>query len=138
MKKKLVVGIFLGLIALTVIMAIAAAVWEYNYEVQYDDILTGVGAIILLFVGGIAVFYEIDLFYTVYYLFFRQKTVVKTVMNVSADLLLLSSIVMFFGVSFMASVNLRDCERIALILFLAYVVLRIVYAVICMLQEEKE
>ena len=30
MKKKSVVGIFLGLIALTVIMAIAAAVWEYN------------------------------------------------------------------------------------------------------------
>ena len=92
MKKKMVVGSFLALILITVIFFIIGAINTYNYEVANDDIMVGLGAAMVLVVGGFVVFYELDLFYTVYYFLLRPKTIVKSILNVVSNLTLLSTV----------------------------------------------
>jgi hypothetical protein len=43
------------------------------------DIMEGMGAALILMVGGFLVFYELDLFYVVYYFFVKPKSTLKTV-----------------------------------------------------------
>ena len=90
MKKKMVVGSFLALILITVIFFIIGAINTYNYEVANDDIMVGLGAAMVLVVGGFVVFYELDLFYTVYYFLVKPKTLAKSILNVVSNLTLLS------------------------------------------------
>ena len=90
MKKKMVVGSFLALILITVIFFIIGVINTYNYEVANDDIMVGLGAAMVLVVGGFVVFYELDLFYTVYYFFVKPKTLAKSILNVVSNLTLLS------------------------------------------------
>ena len=94
MKKKIVVGSFLALILITVIFFIIGAINTYNYEVANDDIMVGLGAAMVLGVGGFVVFYELDLFYTTYYFFIKPKTIAKSILNVLSNLTLL---IMFFS-----------------------------------------
>ena len=90
MKKKMVVGSFLALILITVIFFIIGVINTYNYEVANDDIMVGLGAAMVLVVGGFVVFYELDLFYTVYYFLVKPKTLAKSILNVVSNVTLLS------------------------------------------------
>ena len=87
MKKKIVVGSFLALILITIIIFIIGTINIYNDEVANDDIV-GLGAAIILVIGGFVVFYELDLFYTLYYFFVKPKTIAKSILNVLANLTL--------------------------------------------------
>ena len=76
MKKKIIIGIFSLLILITAIFFVAGAIVSYNYDMDPAngvDILEGFGAALTLIVGGLVVFYELDLFYTVYYFLIKPK-----------------------------------------------------------------
>ena len=90
MKKKIIIGVFSLLILITAIIFIVGAIWSYNYDVtnNSDDKWIGFGAVLTLIVGGFIVFYELDLFYTVYYFIIKPKTVAKSILNVLANLTL--------------------------------------------------
>ena len=87
MKKKIVIGVFSVLIAVTVIGFIADAAATYAYEMNPAngvDIFEGFGAFIALLVGFFVVLFEIDLFYTVYYFLFKPRTKAQSVLNILA------------------------------------------------------
>ena len=88
MKKKIVIGSFLTLILITAIFFVAVAINAYSHEAATQDIMVGFGAGMLLIVGGLVVFYELDLFYTVYYFLVRPKTIAKSILNVLSNLTL--------------------------------------------------
>ena len=70
MKKKIIICIFLTIILITAIFFIAAAIDSYNYDMNPAngvDILEEFGAVLAIMIGAFVVFYELDLFYTVYY-----------------------------------------------------------------------
>ena len=52
--------------------------------------MVGLGAAMVLVVGGFVVFYELDLFYTVYYFLLKPKTIAKSILNVVSNVTLLS------------------------------------------------
>ena len=96
-KKIIITSIFLVLIAVTSFVFLTSAIESYNYDMDPAngvDILEGVGAGILIMVGSFVVFYELDLFYTVYYFFIRPKTVLKSIIIVLSHLML---ILIFFS-----------------------------------------
>lgn len=107
MKKKIIIiSIFLALIVITSLFFIKGAIDSYNYDMDPAngiDIMEGMGAAFLILIGGLVVFYEIDLFYTVYYFFIRPKTLVKSIIVILSDLTLL--LVLFSG-------NIIDFVRI--------------------------
>ena len=88
------------------------------------DIWAGMGAAIVVIVGGFIVFYECDLFYTVYYLFFGQKRTVKTVLVILANITFL----LIFVYSYLSDryMELRKYETTPLVLFAVYIILKIV------------
>ena len=92
MKKKIIIGIFLLLILITAIIFIVGAISSYNYDIKNhpDDKWVGFGAVATLMVGGFVAFYELDLFYTVYYFFIKPKTITKSFLNVFSNLTLLT------------------------------------------------
>ena len=97
MKKKIVICVFLTVILITAIFFIAAAIDSYNYDMDPAngvDILEGFGAVLAIMIGAFFVFYELDLFYTVYYFLIKPKTIAKSILNVLANLSLL---LVFFG-----------------------------------------
>ena len=107
MKKKIIiVSIFLALIVITSLFFIKGAIDSYNYDMDPAngiDIMEGMGAAFLILIGGLVVFYEIDLFYTVYYFFIRPKTFVKSIIVILSNFTLL--LVLFSG-------NIIDFVRI--------------------------
>ena len=131
MKKKIVIGSFLALILITAIIFIIGAINTYNYEVANDDIMMGFGAAMILAVGGFVVFYELDLFYTVYYFLVKPKTIAKSILNVVSNLTLLG---VFFTdttahLLFRFVSEVFGEEVIVLFaLFFIYIILRIVCA----------
>jgi len=91
-KKLIIVCIFLILIAVTAIFTVETAVESYRYDMDPAngvDIMEGVEAAIIMMIGGFVVFYELDLFYTVYYFFIRPKTMAKSVIVILANVTLL-------------------------------------------------
>ena len=128
MKKKIVVGSFLALILITIIIFIIGTINIYNYEVANDDIV-GLGAAIILVIGGFVVFYELDLFYTLYYFFVKPKTIAKSILNVLANLTL---VIVYFTdyISHFLFEHVSEIfgEEIILLfaLIFTYVILRIV------------
>lgn len=128
MKKKIIICAFLLLILVTVIYTAVSAVISYQYDMDPPngvDILEGFDAVLIIMVGGFAVFYELDLFYTVYYFFIKPKTVVKSILNILSDLSLLS---IFFSEYYK---DIFEEDVIApLIVFFVYIVLRIVYFIV--------
>lgn len=122
-KKMIIVAIFLTLIALTAIYTVVSAVKSYNYDMDPSngvDILEGFGAVLTMMVGGFVVFYELDLFYTAYYFFIKQKTIAKSVLNILANLCLL---LVFFN-EYYKDIFSEDVIAL-LIVFAMYIVLRI-------------
>lgn len=137
MKKKRVIiaGIFLTLIAFTVICAALLAVKSYQYDMENGvDIMEGMGAAMITVLGGFSIVYEIDLFYTVYYFFIKPKTVAKSVLNILSNVCLLCVI---------WSDNIADClsineeSNVTVALILIYFTLRCVYAFASLMQEER-
>lgn len=130
MKKTIIICVFVLLILVTAFGFVKGAIDSYNYDMDPNngvDLLEGLGAVFALIIGAFVVLYELDLFYVVYYFCFKQKTVVKSVMNIAANL----SFVLVFGFSLLSNVymELRVYEWLPVGLFGLYLVLRIVYFV---------
>ena len=113
---------FLILILFTAILFVASAIASYNYDMDPAngvDILEGFGAVITLLLGAVIVFYELDLFCTVFYFLVKPKTVDKSILNISANV---SLILVFFNGFYK---DIFDEDIIApLIVFAIYFVLR--------------
>ena len=144
MKKKIIIGVFSLLIVITAIVFIIGAISSYNYDMDPNngvDILEGFGAVLIAVVGGLVVFYELDLFYTVYYFLIKPKTIAKSVLNVFANLTL---VIMFFTDSiahflFKYVSEIFGEEIILLVaLIFTYIILRIVSIAIPVQQSTNE
>ena len=123
MKKKIVICVFLTVILITAIFFIAAAIESYNYDMDPAngvDILEGVGAAIIIMIGAFVVFYELDLFYTVYYFLTKPKTIVKSILNILANM----SLLLIFFADYYKNIFSEDVIAIFIVLTI-YVVLRI-------------
>jgi len=131
MKKKIIiVAIFLTLIAVTAICTVVSAVKSYQYDMDPAngiDIMEGLGAAMLIVLGGFAVFYELDLFYTLYYFFVKPKTVTKSILNILSNFTLF---LQFFGLWIARALSIGEERFLAMILFFIYVVLRFVYLIV--------
>ena len=79
MKKKIVIGFFTLLILATIVFFTASMIKYYS---EMEEGIEGLVLIIIMVYGGLAVFYECDLFYTVYYFAVSKKTVARTVLNI--------------------------------------------------------
>ncbi len=93
--KKILILIFAVLIIATATVSVIVAISSYLYDMDSangEDLLEGVGAAMILVVGGLAVFYEFDLFFTIYYFVARPKTKVKTALNILSHLCLISTV----------------------------------------------
>lgn len=132
------------MIVITSLLFIKGAIDSYNYDMDPAngvDILEGFGAVLTMMVGGIVVFYELDLFYTVYYFFIKPKTVAKSILNILANLTL---VIMYFTDSIahflFEHVSEIFGEEILLLfaLFLVYIILRIVCIVLPVRQSTKD
>ena len=128
MKKRITVCSFLILIILTVIFTVIQAVKTYNYEVVHDDIFEGLGAAIMIIVGGFVVLYEVDLFHIVYYFLFRPKTKTKTALNILSNLVLIT--IFIFWLLSNTNMVLRKYEFIPYLLITLYVIIKAVYLII--------
>jgi hypothetical protein len=143
MKKKIIIGVFSLLIFITAIIFIVGAISSYNYDITNDpdDKWLGFGSVLTLMVGGFIVFYEFDLFYTIYYLLIKPKTIAKSILNILANLTL---VIMYFTDSIahflFEHVSEIFGEEILLLfaLFLVYIILRIVCIVLPVKQSAKE
>ncbi len=106
-KKKIIIFcVFLLLILVTATYTLVSAIKSYQYDMDPAngvDIMEGMGAAFLILIGGLVVFYEIDLFYTVYYFFIRPKTLIKSIIVILSNLTLI--LVLFSG-------NIIDFVRI--------------------------
>lgn len=133
MKKKIVVGSFLALILITIVVFIIGAIKTYNYEITNDDIMVGLGAVMVLAVGGLVVFYELDLFYTMYYFFVKPKTIAKSILNVASNLTLLSIVftdtIAHFLYMYVSEVFGEEVIVLFVLIF-TYIILRMVCALI--------
>lgn len=137
MKKKIIIAAFLILIFITSFIFITAAIESYNYDMDPAngvDILEGFGAVLIMVVGGIIVFYEIDLFYTIYYLFVKRRTLLKTILNIMSNACLLFVVLS----AIFSSDFINQHEILILIAFLIYVVLRLANLVLSILPSNEE
>ena len=123
MKKKIVICVFSTVILITTIFFIATAIDSYNYDMDPEngvDILEGFGAVLAILIGAFVVFYELDLFYTVYYFLIKPKTIVKSILNILANM----SLLLIFFADYYKNVFSEDVIAIFIVLTI-YVVLRI-------------
>ena len=127
-KKIIIFSFFLLLIVITSLLFIKGAIDSYNYDMDPAngvDILEGFGAVLTMMVGGFVVFYELDLFYTVYYFFIKPKTVAKSILNIISNL----SLLLIFFSEYYKDIFKEDVIA-PLIVFFTYIVLRIVYVIV--------
>lgn len=136
MKKKIIIYIFSALIILTAIIFFILAIDTYAYEAKNADILVGLGAAIVMVIGGFTVLYEFDLFYVVYYFFIKPRSKAKSVLNVLSNV----SLILIFAYTFLSDVfmELRKYEFTPLVLFAIYIILRMLYLIVCGIQANKE
>ena len=130
MKKKILIGTFLLLILITTIVFIAAAVESYNYDMDPAngvDIMEGMEAAFLIALGGLIVFYELDLFYTVDYFFIQPKTVAKSILNILSNVSLL---LVFFSGRIADALSVSEETNVMIAMFLIYLALRTAYLIV--------
>ena len=123
MKKKIISCIFLTIILITAIFFIAAAIDSYNYDMNPAngvDILEGFGAVLAIMIGAFVVFYELDLFYTVYYFLIKPKTIAKSILNILAN----ASLLLIFFADYYKNIFSEDVIA-PLFIFAIYIALRI-------------
>ena len=146
-KKIIITSIFLVLIAVTSFVFLSSAIESYNYDMDPAngvDILEGVGAGILIMIGSFVVFYELDLFYTVYYFFIRPKTVLKSIIVVLSHLMLIliffsEKIADFVKIHFHKIVEGPFEESVILMgLFSIYFILKIVIFIIGLCEKMRK
>lgn len=104
------------------------AVDSYNYDMDPAngiDIMEGMGAAMLIGLGGFVVFYELDLFYTVYYFLVKPKTITKSILNILSNVSLL---LQFFVVRIARVLSIHEEMIVAIALFFIYLILRAVCA----------
>ena len=135
-KKIIVICIFSALILMTAILCLMGAIDSYRYDMDPAngiDIMQGMGAAMLLVLGGFVIFYELDLFYTVYYFLIKPKTLAKSILNLLSNVSLL---LVFFTdpIARFLWQHVSDAfgeEGIVLFAFLgAYMIFRMIYLVI--------
>ena len=137
-KKIIIAAIFLTLIAVTAIYTVVSAVKSYQYDMDPAngiDIMEGMGAGILLGLGGFVVFYELDLFYTVYYFLVKPKSIAKSILNILSNVSLL---LQFFVLRIARAFSISEETDLAIALFFIYVVFRIVYLFVSTQNLEQE
>ena len=142
MKKKILIGAFLLLVLITAIAFIVAAVESYKYDIDLAngiDIMEGMGAAILIVLGGLVILCELDIFFTVYYLLVKPKTSARTVFMLFSQLMIL--IVIFSeDLAKILSKRISDIfnEEIIVIvpIFFLYVILRIICVATCFSKKE--
>ena len=123
MKKKIGICVFLTVILITTIFFIAAAIDSYNYDMDPAngvDILEGFGAVLAIMIGAFVVFYELDLFYTVYYFLIKPKTIAKSILNILAN----ASLLLIFFADYYKNIFSEDVIA-PLLIFAIYIALRI-------------
>jgi hypothetical protein len=142
MKKKIVVIVFLVLIAITVIIFSALAIAEHRLDAANGiDKFEGVGVIFLAIVGGYAVFYEIDLLFTVLYFFSKRKTKLRTVINLLSNICLLTVFFIDSIAHFLwehVSEVFREEWIFVIILILLYFIFRSVYCLTSDFSDENQ
>ena len=145
-KKIIIISIFLTLILITSFVFLKGAIDSYNYDMDPAngvDIMEGMGAAILIGLGGFIVFYELDLFYTVYYFFIRPKTLIKSILVILANFTLLlvlfsQNIIDFVRIYFRNIVESPFEDSIIPIgLFLIYFILKMVSLIISCFAEKE-
>lgn len=123
-KKKMIIScVFLTLIALTAVCTIVAAIRSYLYDMDPAngvDILEGFEAVLTIMVGAFVVFYELDLFYTVYYFVIVPKSTAKSILNILSNICLLT---LFFN-KYYKDIFAEDIIA-PFMVFAIYIVLRI-------------
>lgn len=136
MKKKIIIGVFSLLILITAIFFVVGAIDSYNYDMDPAngvDILEGFGTVLTLVIGGFVVFYELDLFYTIYYFFIKPKTITKSILNIFSNLTLLTIIftdsIAHFLCKYVSEIFGEEIILMLALLF-TYIILRIVCAAI--------
>ena len=120
MKKKIVIGFFTLLILATVVFFTVSMI-KYYFEIE-----EGIEGLLLIFImvyGGLAVFYECDLFYTVYYFAVSKKTVARTVLNIISHGVL---ILAFFTNEIAGLLSIGEEVTVFLVLAAVYVVSRVI------------
>lgn len=130
MKKKIIICVFLSLIVITSFGFIKGAIDSYNYDMDPAngiDIMEGMGAAMLMVLGGFVVFYELDLFYSVYYFFVKQKTITKSILNILSNVSLL---LVFFSVYIANALSISEETNVTIALLFIYFILRSVYALV--------
>lgn len=142
MKKKILIGTFLVLVLLTAIVFLAGAIKSYNHDMDPAngvDILEGVGAAMLILVGGLVILCEIDLFFTVYYFLVKPKTLSKSIVMILSQLMLVMVIFSEKMAKFLSR-NLSDIFREEIIviasIFFLYVALRLVCISVCFSKKD--
>ena len=139
MKKKiLILAAFLLLILLTATVTVIAATGSYLYETDPEngvDILEGLEAALLFVLGFLAVVYEADLCYTVWYFLFKPKTVPRAVLNLLANAALF--IPLLFLLLEARFPDFRPPECTYPILWLSYLILRAGCAVLSLLPPRR-
>ena len=142
MKKKILIGAFGLLILITSIFFIAGAIKSYNYDMDpanHIDIMAGMGAVLLIFIGGLVVLCELDIFFTVYYFLVKPKTLRKSIFMIFSQLMLL--IVIFSeDLAYFLSQHVSDVFREEILvvepIFFLYVVLRLICISICFSKKD--
>jgi hypothetical protein len=130
MKKKIIVCIFALLILATALIFIKGAVDSYRYDINPAngvDIFEGLGAVLTVIVGTFVIFYELDLFYLVYYFLIKPKTMAKSILNILSNFVLL---LIFAGNHIARLFAITEEVIVPISLFFLYVIFRIVYIVL--------
>jgi hypothetical protein len=142
MKKKILIGAFLLLVFITAIVFIVAAVDSYNYDMDPAngvDIMEGVGAAILIVLGGLVILCELDLFFTVYYFIIKPKTLSKSIFMIISQLMLLM-VIFSEGLAKFLFQYVSDVFREEIIvlapIFFFYIILRLICVSICFSEKE--
>ena len=142
MKKKLLIGAFLLLVLITAIVFIIGAVDSYRYDMNPAngvDILEGVGAAMLIVIGGSIILCELDLFFTVYYFLVKPKTLPKSIFMILSQLMLLLVITSGSLAKFLSQYvsDVFKEETIVIVpIFFFYVILRLICVSICFSEKD--
>ena len=138
MEKKLVIILFSLLILATAVFTLIAAADSYFYDMDPEngvDILEGLGAALLFVLGFLAVVYEADLCYTVWYFLFKPKTVPRAVLTLLANAALF--IPLLFLLLEARFPDFRPPECTYPILWFSYLILRVGHAVLSLLPPRR-
>ncbi len=138
MKKKIIIGAFLLLILITAIASIVSAINSYNYDMDPAngvDIMPGLSAAMFIALGVLIVFYQLDLFYTVYYFFIKPKTIAKSILNVLCNL---NFVLIFFSGYIASGLSISEETHLTIAFIFIYLILRSVYVLIATKSSDQE